>query len=71
MTLYGPSGAEVSTSRSDTELLQDSYRAEFAAFIEAVRTGVVTGATGRDARRALAIAMAAIESYDTGLPVQL
>lgn len=71
MTLYGANGAEVSTSRSDTDLLQDSYRAEFAAFVDAVRTGKVTGATGQDARRALAIAMAAIESHTTGLPVEL
>lgn len=71
MTYYGATGIQIATSRSDTDLLQDSYRAEFAAFIEAVRSGEVTGATGHDARRALAVAMAAIESYTTGLPVEL
>lgn len=71
MTMYGPGGVEIATSRSDTELLQDSYRAEFAAFAEAVRGGRRRGADGSDARRALTIARAAIDSYQAALPIDL
>ncbi|MDR1238278.1 MAG: Gfo/Idh/MocA family oxidoreductase [Propionibacteriaceae bacterium] len=71
LDLYRADGMHVDTSRSDTDLLQDSYRAEFAAFIAAVRTGETTGATGSDARKALAIAEACIASYQSGQPVTL
>lgn len=71
LTLLGAEGIRIETSRSDTELLQDSYRAEFASFVEAVRTGVVTAATGADARAAFAVAEAAIASMKSGNPVQL
>lgn len=71
MTMYGANGIEIATSRSDTDLLQDSYRAEFAAFVDAVRGKPLRGADGSDARRALAIARAAIDSYTSGLPIEL
>lgn len=71
MTMYSANGMEVATSRSDTDLLRDSYHAEFAAFIDAVRGEPMRGADGSDARRALAVARAAIDSYTSGLPVEL
>ncbi|MDR1265269.1 MAG: Gfo/Idh/MocA family oxidoreductase [Propionibacteriaceae bacterium] len=68
---YAADGMHVDTARSDTGLLQDSYRGELAAFVKAVRSGRTTGATGEDARRALAIAEACIASYQSGQPVEL
>ncbi len=51
--------------RSDVELFRDAYAAEFASFVDAVRSGGEPYATGVDARYALAIALACIESYKT------
>jgi myo-inositol 2-dehydrogenase / D-chiro-inositol 1-dehydrogenase len=64
-------GRHVETARSDTELLRDSYVAELDAFVDAVRTGRTPPVTGADARRALAVALAAIESVERGGPVQV
>lgn len=66
---YGATGASSATPRSDTDLLQRSYREELGAFVEAVRGGPARGATGADARMALQIALAAIESHATNQPV--
>ena len=71
LTLFGADGISVETSRSDTDLLQDSYRAEFSAFVEAVRTGVAQGPTLHDARAAFAVAQACIDSITTSLPIHL
>lgn len=71
LVTFSADGMAVDTTRSDTELLQDSFRAELAAFTSAVRSRHVTGATGLDARRALAVAEAAIKSVQTGLSIQL
>lgn len=71
LALLGAHGIAIETSRSDTDLMQDSYRAELVSFVEAARTGVVTAATGADARAAFEVAQAAITSMQTGEPVQL
>lgn len=57
------------TARSDTELLGDAYAAEFASFCTAVSQGTEPVVTGHDARAALAIALACINSVTTGSTV--
>lgn len=46
-----------------------SYRAEWAHFAEAIRTGGAVGATLEDGRRALQVVLAVVESATTGKPV--
>lgn len=67
--LLTSSGAAYETVRSDTELLIDAYSAEFTEFVAAVRDGRTPSVTGVDARRALGIALACIESVTAHAPV--
>lgn len=69
LVCYGAAGISQTTQRSDAELLRDAYLAELRAFVDAVREGTPVPVGGNDARAALAIALAAIESVQTGLPV--
>ena len=69
MAFSGAGGRLVDTVRSDQELLADAYTAELAAFVRAVRAGTPASVTGEDARAALTIALAAIESAQVGRPV--
>lgn len=62
-------GRHVDTVRGDVELFRDAYVAEFAEFTEAVREGRTPAVTGHDARRALVLALASIESVTTRMPV--
>ena len=71
MTRYGAEGASVPTVRRNIDLFHDAYVAEMACFIDAVRTGSAPPVSGTDARTALAIALASIESVRTGAPVDL
>jgi myo-inositol 2-dehydrogenase/D-chiro-inositol 1-dehydrogenase len=57
--------------RLNTELFADAYVAQFAHFAECVTSGTTPSVTGRDARVALEIALAAAESVRTGAPVAL
>ncbi|HYI60001.1 MAG TPA: Gfo/Idh/MocA family oxidoreductase [Microlunatus sp.] len=66
--LFTATGGGFDTARSDTELMIDSYVDEFAAFVAAVRDGRPPSVSGVDARRALAVAMAGIESVTTHAP---
>ncbi|MFW0784107.1 Gfo/Idh/MocA family oxidoreductase [Gordonia sp. CPCC 206044] len=73
MTFHGPRGVEIDTARRDTDLLHTAYVGELTAFVDAIRHGDsgVRSATpavpdGSDARKALQIALAAIESVRTG-----
>jgi myo-inositol 2-dehydrogenase/D-chiro-inositol 1-dehydrogenase len=59
------------TSRRDTELMRDSYRAELEAFCRVVRTGEPSPVNGEDARAALEVALTAIASVEQGAPVRL
>jgi myo-inositol 2-dehydrogenase / D-chiro-inositol 1-dehydrogenase len=61
-------GESADTVRSDQELLGDAYIAEVAAFVQAVRSGTPATVNGDDAWQALAIALAAIESFGSGRP---
>jgi myo-inositol 2-dehydrogenase/D-chiro-inositol 1-dehydrogenase len=62
-------GRHVDTVRGDVELFRDAYIAEFVEFTEAVREGRAPAVTGEDARRALVLALASIESVTTRTPV--
>ena len=71
MTHYTSAGRAQTTARNDVELMRDVFAAEFASFVHAVCTGKEPNVTGVDARRALAIALASIESYKNRSPVPL
>jgi myo-inositol 2-dehydrogenase/D-chiro-inositol 1-dehydrogenase len=67
--LFTAGGAAYDTARGDVELLLDAYTAEFVEFAAAVRERRSPYVTGNDARRALAVALACIDSVQTHAPV--
>jgi myo-inositol 2-dehydrogenase/D-chiro-inositol 1-dehydrogenase len=71
MTLYDKNGVSNDTWRRDTDHFVHGYTAQLASFVEAIRTGTVTGPTGEDARNALAIALACITSVTERRTIQL
>lgn len=75
---FGPDGRQAGTERLNIELFRDAYRDELGHFAQlvAARQGraeapAVDGPGGEAARDALAIALACIESVQTGAPVVL
>jgi myo-inositol 2-dehydrogenase / D-chiro-inositol 1-dehydrogenase len=64
-------GRHVHTIRGDIELFLDAYTAEFVEFTDAVREGRTPAVTGVDARRALILALASIESVKTAAAVSV
>lgn len=69
---FGPAGEESQTTRLNIDLFHQAYTDELASFTDAIRTGHVgVGATGTDARRALAIALACVESVSRQTSVRL
>jgi myo-inositol 2-dehydrogenase/D-chiro-inositol 1-dehydrogenase len=68
---YTSRGRHVDTVRGDVELFRDAYTAEFVEFTNAVREGRAPAVTGEDARRALVLALASIESVKTASPVSV
>ena len=71
LTSYGPDGLAADCVRYDQDLFRDAYIAELAGFTDCARTGRAPAVTGEDARAALSIARAAIQSVRTGLPVRV
>jgi myo-inositol 2-dehydrogenase/D-chiro-inositol 1-dehydrogenase len=71
MAFSSAAGRTVETARSDQLLLAGAYVAEMAAFVEAVRRREPAPVGGKDARAALAIALAAAESVRSGRPVRM
>ena len=71
MAYHGAEGVVADTWRRNIDLFHDAYTAELAAFTDCVRSGASSAPDGHDARAALAIALAAIQSADTGRPVRL
>src|SRR5215211_2933855 len=69
-TFYGEKGVLHDTVRRNVDLFHDAYTGELAHFVDCVRNGTGPDCTGEDARAALAIALAAIESVQTGRPVR-
>ncbi|RDZ10006.1 dehydrogenase [Priestia megaterium] len=71
MIRYTAEGISRDTYRRDTELLHDAYVAELTSFVECVRNESTPYVTGNDARRALSIALACIQSVKTNAPVKI
>jgi myo-inositol 2-dehydrogenase/D-chiro-inositol 1-dehydrogenase len=71
LVLSTGAGRTIETVRGDVELFADAYTAEFLEFTAAVRDGRAPAVTGHDARRAFAVALAAISSVETGAPVEV
>ena len=69
--VFGPEGVRADTARMDTNLFVGAYTAELQAFVDAVRNATPPPVTGDDARRALAIALAAIKSVQEHRPVRV
>ncbi len=69
--LYTATGAQHDTARGDVELMLDAYTGEFVEFAAAVAENRSAYATGHDARRALAVALACIESVQNHVPVRI
>jgi myo-inositol 2-dehydrogenase/D-chiro-inositol 1-dehydrogenase len=69
LTSYGPDGIAAECVTYDQDLFRDAYVAELADFTTRVRTGTTPAVTGEDARAALSIALAAIQSITTNSPV--
>jgi myo-inositol 2-dehydrogenase / D-chiro-inositol 1-dehydrogenase len=70
MTYHGAEGVVADAWRRNLDLFHDAYTAELAAFADCVRTGATPEPGGKDARAALAIALAAVRSVETGSPVR-
>ena len=69
---YSGAGAAAPTTRLNIDLFHQAYTDELVSFVDAIRNGgPVAGATGADARAALVIALACIESVTRGAPVAL
>jgi len=71
MAYHGAEGVVAATWRRNIDLFHDAYTAELAAFADCVRSAATPEPGGQDARAALAIALAAIRSVETGSPVRL
>jgi myo-inositol 2-dehydrogenase / D-chiro-inositol 1-dehydrogenase len=69
MTYHGAQGVASDTWRRNVDLFHDAYTAELAYFADCVRGGGTPEPGGRDARAALAVALAAMRSVQTGGPV--
>lgn len=72
MTLFDKNGVSSDTWRRDTDHFVHGYTAQLASFVTAVRRGEITeGPTGIDARNALSIALACIESVSQKAAIAL
>ncbi len=71
MTHFDGNGRHERTPRGDVDLFLGAYTAEFVEFTSAVREGRAPSVTGEDARRALGIALACIESVQANTPVKV
>ncbi|MFC7847820.1 Gfo/Idh/MocA family oxidoreductase [Arthrobacter sp. NPDC057388] len=75
---YTAAGIAAGTVRLNIDLFHDAYTAELARFVDGVaarraghRQDGSPAPGGVDARNALAVALAAIRSHETGLPVEV
>ncbi|MGO3884678.1 MAG: Gfo/Idh/MocA family oxidoreductase [Mycetocola sp.] len=68
---YTSAGAQADTTRLNIDLFAQAYTDELAAFVQAIRGEAQEVAGGEDARAALVIALASIESYRSGAAVTL
>lgn len=68
---YHQDGIAIETSRMDSDLLREAYVTEMAEFARCIRRGETPRATGEDARNALEIALACIDSVQQQQPIKL
>jgi myo-inositol 2-dehydrogenase / D-chiro-inositol 1-dehydrogenase len=68
---HGENGVVQETVRRNVDLFRDAYTDELAHFVRCVRDGIAPECTGEDARGALEIALASIESVQAGRPIRL
>jgi myo-inositol 2-dehydrogenase/D-chiro-inositol 1-dehydrogenase len=68
---YTSTGRHVDTVRGDVEMFRDAYTAEFVEFTDTVRESRTPAVTGQDARRALALALASVQSVKDAAPVSV
>jgi myo-inositol 2-dehydrogenase/D-chiro-inositol 1-dehydrogenase len=71
MTAYTVDGLRSAAVTRNIDLFHDAYTAQLADFARSVRSGRTPHTTGHDARAALTIALAAIESVRSGHPVRV
>jgi len=71
MVLRDAIGLHEETARGDVELMGDADAAEFVEFVAAIRQARQPYVTGQDARRALAVALACIESVQAHAPIAI
>ncbi len=68
---YTPQGAATARVRWFLDLFGDAYVAELAHFVDCIRSGSRPACTGEDGRAALAMALAAMRSVETGRAVKI
>lgn len=71
MTRYNHKGVSFNTYRYDQDLFFDAYIAELRGFVDCVIHNKPALATAEDARWALKIALASIESVKSNSPIKL
>jgi myo-inositol 2-dehydrogenase / D-chiro-inositol 1-dehydrogenase len=68
---YGPAGVSRPHAHWFLDLFGAAYTAELAHFVDCVATGRPAVVTGQDGRASLAMALAAVESVQTGRPARV
>jgi myo-inositol 2-dehydrogenase/D-chiro-inositol 1-dehydrogenase len=71
MVHHDAGGRRTETARGDVDLFIDAYTGELEEFVSAVRDRREPAVTGHDARRALSVALAAVQSIQTGAAVEV
>ncbi|OEK69883.1 dehydrogenase [Staphylococcus equorum] len=71
MRRFTKDGINIETSRQDTDLLHDAYVEELYDFSNCILKNLNTRSNGEDAKKALSIALAAIESVKQNKPVKI
>ncbi|MCJ0925881.1 Gfo/Idh/MocA family oxidoreductase [Mammaliicoccus sciuri] len=71
MKRFTKNGINIETSRQDTDLLHDAYVEELFDFSECIINDSETRSNGQDAKKALSIALACIESFKQNKPIKI
>ncbi|KTT86804.1 dehydrogenase [Mammaliicoccus sciuri] len=71
MKRFTKDGINIETSRQDTDLLHDAYIEELFDFSECIINDSKTRSNGQDAKKALSIALACIESVKQNKPINI
>lgn len=71
MKKFTKHGINIETSRQDTDLLHDAYVEELHDFANCILNDSQTRSNGYDAKKALSIALASIESFKQNKPIRI